>query len=540
MTSRFSRNATPSCSDEGSGLYPGSSSFASQFDVQAPPSGSAREHIIGQGQGLLNGLSLKIVWLCAALVLVPAIIVASWFQYRVVGGLESQLTSIEARNLAAKMDGVIDARASALRMAAGSLEIENLAASGGLNRLLGGLKDLFPDFRSLEIFTEQGQPLAMMGELSLETVRKHSGMRKGARHEPELVSEPVFKDTPAADCFFITMKHQGPDKSVWFSRARFSREAVTAVLEPQRVDRNAHLVSNQPQVPTDTKAASDSPAASASNEPAATASGAWGTRSFFAQAPLDTPDWKITLERRVPVSKLSYLALFMGGLLFAGSGIILLKSKKSGNAPITAQAAAVPELEDVISHMEDGEEPLPDASDLDPDVSEAFAQALAREAIVHADDAETADTVPAAEKSDILGPAGAPSLFAEEDDAFLDGRGAIREEERCDPFVGLQEELDLTEQGIELSDTGTFALEPSDDTTEEPEVAEIQTAEMAADEAAVVEFEEMAESVAIGDPIQLDNIPDTLEVCWNESSEEDAQAAEQSGEGVVDRWYPTV
>jgi hypothetical protein len=178
MISRYSSNATSRGSCEGIGLHPASSDDASGACREGAYDSPAKEYAIGHRQGHVPGMSLRTVCLWAALVFVPVVLVASWFQYRVVGGLESELTATEARGLASKMDAVIDARASALRMAGGSIDIENLAASGGLNRLLGGLKDLFPDFRSLEILNEQGQPLAMMGELSLEHVGKRSGLLK--------------------------------------------------------------------------------------------------------------------------------------------------------------------------------------------------------------------------------------------------------------------------------------------------------------------------------------------------------------------------
>ncbi len=203
-----------------------------------------------------KGPGQETLFLCAVCACVPVVLVASLYEFRVVGGLESQLTTGEAFKLAARMDAVVAARASAIRMAAGSLEIENLTASGGLNRLLSNLKDLFPDFRSFEVFNEQGQPLAMMGELSLAEVGRKSGLWRSTNRQLGLEAEPMFQDAPAEDSFFLTLRHEASETVVWFSRVRFSREAITTALKPHRRDRNVCLVSTAPREAAAEKSAS--------------------------------------------------------------------------------------------------------------------------------------------------------------------------------------------------------------------------------------------------------------------------------------------
>ncbi len=491
--------------------------------------GTDADHLTGQWGNQLKSARARTWFLCATLAFLPAVLVAGWFQFRVVGGLESQVNTREAFNLAARMDAVVAARASAIRMAAGSLEIENLTASGGLNRLLSNLKELFPDFRSLEVFNEQGQPLAMMGELSLAEVGRESGLLRSTNHHPSLTTDPMFQDAPANDSFFLTLRHKASEEVVWFSRVRFSREAITAALEAHRGDRSVGLVSIPPQ-----RAATENPASG----PHAFAHGSesrnhrtfnWRARTYQAVAPLATPGWGVTLKRTVPISLSYYLAMAIGGLLVVMCGIVCFRREASAQTmPEAVDASAVRELPAVVP-VQDKQVPLWRDKPSDQAIPPRVATADAGEAAL-------AEVDQHAEAADEFGSAVARSSWNNDDHEVPASETPAPSEFPCERPHGLEPACQA-EEFAPAPDAGRLTWEPE---VEELPVAlnspASETPQPVSDESMVLVSEE-EESVIVGEPILQDAVPDTLEVSWTEPLSEEGPAAEETSSiRIVNPW----
>ncbi|MGO9568817.1 MAG: hypothetical protein ACLP5H_14880 [Desulfomonilaceae bacterium] len=154
--------------------------------------------------------------------------------FAVVVPLEKNLLSAEVRSLATEIDSGVRTRSSLITMVAGNTELDSFLESGGLDKMLNALRSNFPDFLSVEITNDHGQIQAMGGDLPLSQAslfsKKPSGqisaVNLGIQH-----NRGIFQDDPENNCFFITCKHVGPEGGKWFTRSRFSREAVVAILK---------------------------------------------------------------------------------------------------------------------------------------------------------------------------------------------------------------------------------------------------------------------------------------------------------------------
>jgi hypothetical protein len=525
MISRSSRRANLSGSDRRDKF----TSSSSRDSRRADPAHVFWETVRGwkRGKGSDLGRSSAItVLLCAGFACLFAGLVAYWFQFRVVEDLETRLTVREARSVAAKIDSVLAARVAALRMAAGSLETEHLSASGGLNRLLANLKGLFPDFRSVEIFNEQGQPLAMMGELSLTEVGKQAGLLRSSNHESGLTREPAFQDAQADDCLYFTLKHQGPDTVAWFSRARFSREAVTSQLGPHKGKRNVRLVSIPFPNATQGDPTSGASFVARPDESGKKGSSSWRTRSYVAVAPLETPGWCVTLERTIPLSPAFYLLTAIGALSVILAGLLSF----AGPAPVQSvatgdEAAQARDVAPVVvpQHQEN--------STLQPEhLDRAPVQ---REAIADTDKPEMPQLELACESSAEFGSTTESSSWTRVEepgpvsDEFLSGPAHSPEAHRAD------DEFAFPPDGVPgpwdaETDDGPMVREP-----QEPD------AFACASEDVKVPLIESAdeETVIVGEPILQDPIPETLEVFWNEPVPADSPAPkEQSSVRILGPW----
>ena len=147
----------------------------------------------------------------------------------IIAPLEQSLLKEQARSLANDLDGLVSARTAAVRVAAGNLDIDNLSAAGGLDRLLNTLRSLFPDFSNIELLNDRGQTLAMMGDLNLSL----AGAPKSAQvviDSSTVENKFLFRDDPANQSFLIIMQHGDPDSGRWFSRTRFLRTPIDTIL----------------------------------------------------------------------------------------------------------------------------------------------------------------------------------------------------------------------------------------------------------------------------------------------------------------------
>jgi hypothetical protein len=216
--------------------------------------------------------------------------------FLITSPLEQSVLNEQARCLAKELDGLVSARSAAVRVAADNLDIDNLSAAGGLDRLLSSLRTLFPDLSNIELLNSRGQSLAMMGNLNLFL----AGSSKSAQilvnsAAPE--AELVFRDDPANQSFLIIMRHGDPDSGYWFSRTRFSRTGVDSILASARSGRSPVLVMHEipknPNEESESNATNSGPSAARSNERAHTR---WWNPGKSTDVQLSVPGWTLHLE----------------------------------------------------------------------------------------------------------------------------------------------------------------------------------------------------------------------------------------------------
>ena len=252
---------------------------------------------------------------------VLAVVVGITAQMRATEALEAQLTAAEARGVAGKLDAIIQARAAAVGMAAGSLDIEHLGARGGLERLLNHLKESFPDFLSLEVLNEQGQALAMMGDLSLLQAGRKTKLDSAA--EAVAAGQPGsvgFQDDPSHRCFSLTLRHGGSDAVVWYSRTTFSRQPIDLAIASADQERHAALESG---LPSKTNAMGRQ-----APDLAMIVTKGWLGSTFLAEAPLGVPGWKVTVQRAGKRAGFSLFALIVPCLMLVIAGAALWLTRK--------------------------------------------------------------------------------------------------------------------------------------------------------------------------------------------------------------------
>jgi hypothetical protein len=209
-----------------------------------------------------------------------------------------ELLETKALGLAQGIDEIVKLRSTSVSMAAQILDLEHLASEGGGNRVVNALKDRFPDFMSLEILDENGEILAMFGDLSLPD----AGRKSGAEDVPVLdsgqgSSSESFQDNPQGGCFFITTKRTQADGKTWLTRTRFAREPIEAILASVGGNWSAEL---RPV-----------------GQPGVTAPSGWRNRTVSAEVQLPASGWTIKLAAK-PTRP------FPSGRLIFAFGVILL------------------------------------------------------------------------------------------------------------------------------------------------------------------------------------------------------------------------
>ncbi len=127
--------------------------------------GSERPRGIARGQSRARS---PLFWAIMAAIMTMFLVLVARSVF--VTPLETRVLAEQARSLAKDLDAVVKARCAAIHVAAGSLDIDNLSASGGLERLLADLRAILPDFSSLEIINDEGQTVAMLGNVALSII----------------------------------------------------------------------------------------------------------------------------------------------------------------------------------------------------------------------------------------------------------------------------------------------------------------------------------------------------------------------------------
>jgi len=242
-----------------------------------------------------NGLPLTLLIL---LTCVGIVTVALAGHLLIIAPLEHSLLKEQARSLAKDLDGLVSARSAAVRVAAGNLDIDNLSAAGGLDRLLNSIRSLFPDFSNIELLNDRGQTLAMMGDLNLSL----AGAPKSAQvviDSSTAEDKFLFRDDPANQSFLIIMQHGDPDTGRWFSRTRFSRTPINTLLAAAGPERSSKLIMHE--LPEKVKAEIEpNMADNRSVSPDRSIGGAttrWWNPRKATEIQLLIPGWSLVLEK---------------------------------------------------------------------------------------------------------------------------------------------------------------------------------------------------------------------------------------------------
>ncbi len=198
--------------------------------------------------------------------------------------------------MARDIDSVVKVRVVATSIAAGGIGKAGLTEAGALDNLLNTFRRSFRDFLSLEVLDPHGEVIAMAGELPLSQARRFSGIGGAERPLDTASSQSqVFHDDPAANNFYITVRLEAKDGTVWYSRTRFSRESIKKILSSGGDRWTAGLAK-----------ISDKEANSGGCAGAAAGSfGTWWDGRDTAAVPLQTAGWIVNLAKpsRVLFSK---------------------------------------------------------------------------------------------------------------------------------------------------------------------------------------------------------------------------------------------
>lgn len=177
-------------------------------------------------------------------------------------------------SVARQVDAFVKVRAASLWAVTSLLDTENLRTDANTERSLGALREFCSDFLSLEVLDEQGEILAMLGDIPLSEAGRRGTSEdvKGLEAAPDSPKE-WFSDDPENGSYYITTRHTARDGRKWFARGRFSRDGLQQTLASMNRFGTAHL------------------AATAGVEPSVAS-------SRTSEANLDYPGWSVVFEER--------------------------------------------------------------------------------------------------------------------------------------------------------------------------------------------------------------------------------------------------
>jgi hypothetical protein len=161
---------------------------------------------------------------------------------------------------------------------------------------MSALRQRCADFLSLEVLDEQGQILAMLGDVPLS----EAGRRGTLEDVTDLKSSGSvlgewFSDDPAGACFYVTTKQTTPAGALWFSRARFSRKQLDLTLASANELGTAHL--RRMSTKGSTASADSASANQGSLNPGETSTAPAGNQSGIVEARLTYPGWAVIVEQ---------------------------------------------------------------------------------------------------------------------------------------------------------------------------------------------------------------------------------------------------
>ncbi len=149
-----------------------------------------------------------------------------------VAPAQRTILSDKAQSLAKELDAALKIRTAVITSAAYNRTLEKLLASSGLEQFSNCIRGQFTDFLSLEVLNDNGELVAMIGDLLLsqaDLAPKDAG-ENVFRNDPKAFFTGVFRDDIANGCFFLTCRHKNGDGTYWYSRTRFTRRVIEGIL----------------------------------------------------------------------------------------------------------------------------------------------------------------------------------------------------------------------------------------------------------------------------------------------------------------------
>ncbi|MFZ5868398.1 MAG: hypothetical protein ACOYXY_21115 [Thermodesulfobacteriota bacterium] len=241
--------------------------------------------------------------------------------------LHRQLLTGELRALAGQLDAAIAMRSLATGLLTDNLNLNDLTQSDGLVKALAGLEQSCPDLVGMEILDENGEILALLGEVGISKGRLDARAQNDVIQSLQAAPQGVtwlFKDEAATDSFSVIRKRTTPDDKTWFLRARFARRPLNHIL------RNASLRAHGKADLIDRETRSDwAMAASAgtttgegqdsgNDQPVRLASSSW-CGLMTGEASLKTPGWLVSLEKPAAGGFTGLFPFFLMGVALVGS-----------------------------------------------------------------------------------------------------------------------------------------------------------------------------------------------------------------------------
>ncbi len=229
--------------------------------------------------------------------------------------LQKKLAAREAHTLAERIDSAVKLRAELVRAASADLKVANLNAPGALDSVRRTLRQAFPDFLSMEIVNEDGDLLAMVGDIALsEGKRSVIPVRSDHGDSDSQAPRFSFRDDPGGRSFFIEERHRAPGGNPWFTRARFSRDTIERILSSSKSPLHATLVKAPVAVAAITGVDRDT---------ANMRTDLLGSLTWI-EAPLSVPGWWVRMESVARPSAASRLSLKTVALIFLVLTVALL------------------------------------------------------------------------------------------------------------------------------------------------------------------------------------------------------------------------
>ncbi len=228
-----------------------------------------------------------------------------------------------------RIDNVVSSRAAAVSAGMSTLDLSKAPASPQLEKFNKTLQLSLPDFLSLELLNDQGELSAMMGELSLNQTGVAAA--RGDKFIQMFGEAPqdtgyLIDDEPSR-AFYIVSRHVGPDRKSWFTRTKFSRQAIEQALAGAP-EYTANLVT--PLVPNLDKNSFKREAAKVTSQYG------WFSAPISAEMTLGYPGVILTLNKKEGDSAIKdpvlYFPLLLS-LLVVIIGLIVTMANNGGQTP---------------------------------------------------------------------------------------------------------------------------------------------------------------------------------------------------------------